>query len=37
MLSLCLLVGQYLDGLTKGTQMQLPTFVMVFVYWCNYS
>jgi len=32
MLSLCLLIGQYLDGLTKGTQMQLPTFV-----WCLFT
>ena len=32
MLSLCLLIGQYLDGLTKGTPIQLPTFV-----WCLFT
>jgi len=32
MLSLCLLIGQYLDGLTKGTEMQLPTFI-----WCLFT
>ena len=32
MLSLCLLIGQYLDGLTKGTHIQLPTFV-----WCLFT
>ena len=32
MLSLCLLIGQYLDDLTKGTHIQLPTFV-----WCLFT
>ncbi|WP_314721582.1 sodium/glutamate symporter [Haemophilus pittmaniae] len=32
MMSFCLLIGQYLDGLTKGTHLQLPTFV-----WCLFT
>lgn len=32
MISFCLLIGQYLDGLTKGTHLQLPTFV-----WCLFT
>ncbi len=32
MMSVCLIVGQYLDVLTKGTALQLPTFV-----WCLFT
>ena len=32
MMSFCLLIGKYLDGLTKGTHLQLPTFV-----WCLFT
>lgn len=32
MMSICLFVGQYLDALTKGTAIQLPTFV-----WCLFT
>ena len=32
MMSICLLIGQYLDGITKGTAIQLPTFV-----WCLFT
>ncbi|OOF61858.1 sodium/glutamate symporter [Rodentibacter sp. Ppn85] len=32
MMSFCLLIGQYLDGITKGTALQLPTFV-----WCLFT
>lgn len=32
MISVCLLIGQYLDVQTKGTALQLPTFV-----WCLFT
>ena len=32
MMSFCLLIGQYLDSITKGTALQLPTFV-----WCLFT
>lgn len=32
MMSFCLLIGQYLDSVTKGTALQLPTFV-----WCLFT
>ncbi len=32
MMSICLLIGQYLDAQTKGTAFQLPTFV-----WCLFT
>ena len=32
MMSICLLIGQYLDAQTKGTSFQLPTFV-----WCLFT
>ncbi|OOF56803.1 sodium/glutamate symporter [Rodentibacter genomosp. 2] len=32
MMSFCLLIGQYLDSMTKGTALQLPTFV-----WCLFT
>ena len=32
MMSICLLIGQYLDAQTKGTALQLPTFV-----WCLFT
>ncbi|MDY4595290.1 MAG: sodium/glutamate symporter [[Pasteurella] aerogenes] len=32
MMSICLFAGQYLDALTKGTAIQLPTFV-----WCLFT
>ncbi|EIJ68526.1 sodium/glutamate symporter [Pasteurella bettyae] len=32
MLSICLLFGEHLDNLTKGTALQLPTFV-----WCLFT
>ena len=32
MISICLLIGQYLDAQTKGTALQLPTFV-----WCLFT
>ena len=32
MMSICLLIGQYLDAQTKGTEFQLPTFV-----WCLFT
>ena len=32
MMSICLLIGQYLDTQTKGTALQLPTFV-----WCLFT
>ena len=32
MVSFCLLIGQYLDSITKGTALQLPTFV-----WCLFT
>ena len=32
MMSICLLIGQYLDAQTKGTTFQLPTFV-----WCLFT
>lgn len=32
MMAICLLVGQYLDAATKGTALQLPTFV-----WCLFT
>ncbi|QPB42814.1 sodium/glutamate symporter [Rodentibacter haemolyticus] len=32
MMSFCLLIGQYLDSITKATALQLPTFV-----WCLFT
>lgn len=32
MMSICLLIGQFLDAQTKGTALQLPTFV-----WCLFT
>ncbi|OOF36492.1 sodium/glutamate symporter [Rodentibacter heidelbergensis] len=32
MMSFCLLIGKYLDSVTKGTALQLPTFV-----WCLFT